>query len=116
MHDEAAENVHRVAPALDEAEGIVQRGVGVAPAQALAEGGQDVVIGVLIVGERFALNGLLRIGESDVNAPVGGGGVVRTASSSALYAARKSPRSSARCAQSPLYPPAPCMRTAPCAR
>ena len=73
MNDEAAKNVHRVAPSLDQAESVVQRCVGVAPAQALAEGGQNVVIGVLVVGERLALNGLLGVGEGDVNAPVGGG-------------------------------------------
>ena len=67
MHDEAAEDDERVAPALDEAEGVVERRVGVAAAQALAEGGEEVVIHVLVVGERLALDGLLGVGKGDAD-------------------------------------------------
>lgn len=67
MHDEAAEDDERVASALDEAEGIVERRIGVAAAQALAEGGEEVVIHVLVVGERLALDGLLGVGKGDAD-------------------------------------------------
>ena len=73
VDDEAAQDEERVAAALDQAEGVIERGVGVAPPQALAEGGEEIVIGVLVIGERLALDGLLGIGEGDADGPVGRG-------------------------------------------
>ena len=73
VHHEPPQNNERIAPALNEAERVIERGVGIAPAQALAESGEKVVIRILVVGERLALDRLLRVGQGYVNAPVRSG-------------------------------------------
>lgn len=69
MDDQPPREQHGIAAAGDQPFHIVERGVCVAAPEALAEGGQHIVIELFVEGQRLLLNGLFRVLQRDDDFP-----------------------------------------------